>query len=88
MCSACPGWPSRKPCPNEQPASYKTLLQRDFTDDLELAARLAKRLFLGSFLYANVPARMIQFMRKSPTFCEIMQDLFAGTARRFYRIVN
>ena len=22
---------------------------------------------------------MIQFMRKSPTFCEIMQDLFAGT---------
>lgn len=69
----------RDTCPNEHPASYKTLLQRDFTDDLELAARLAKRLFLGRFLYANVPARMIQFMRKSPTFCEIMQDLFAGT---------
>src|SRR6478752_5926243 len=35
----------RDSCPIEQPASYKTLLQRDFTDDLELAARLAKRLF-------------------------------------------
>jgi geranylgeranyl reductase family protein len=65
--------------PQEHPGLYRTLLQRDFTDDLELAARLAKRLFLGQFLYSNVPARMIQFMRKSPTFCEIVQDLFAGT---------
>ena len=65
--------------PVEQPMAYRTLLQHDFTLDLELAARLAKRLFLGKFLYSNVPERMIQFMRRSPTFCIIMQDLFAGT---------
>lgn len=65
--------------PAGQPGAYRSLLQRDFIDDLELAARLAKRLFLGKFLYSNVPARMIQFMRKSPTFCDIMEDLFAGT---------
>jgi flavin-dependent dehydrogenase len=65
--------------PLDQPHAYRTLLQHDFTIDLEVAARLAKRLFLGKFLYSNVPERMIQFMRRSPTFCIIMQDLFAGT---------
>ena len=65
--------------PLDQPMAYRTLLQHDFTFDLEVAARLAKRLFLGKFLYSNVPERMIQFMRRSPTFCIIMQDLFAGT---------
>ncbi|MGH9632191.1 MAG: NAD(P)/FAD-dependent oxidoreductase [Bryobacteraceae bacterium] len=65
--------------PAGQSAAYRSLLQRDFIDDLELAARLAKRLFLGQFLYRNVPSRMIQFMRRSPTFCDIMEDLFAGT---------
>ena len=58
---------------------YRALLRSEFTDDLELASRLAKKLFLGRFIYNDVPARMIQFMRRSPTFCEIMQDLFAGT---------
>jgi Dehydrogenases (flavoproteins) len=65
--------------PAAQPEAYRSLLEHDFTADLEFAARLAKRLFLGSFLYKDVPARMIQFMRKSPTYCELMQDLFAGT---------
>jgi len=58
---------------------YRSLLRREFTDDLEVAARLAKRLFVGNFLYGDVPARMIHFMRHSPTFCAIIQDLFAGT---------
>jgi geranylgeranyl reductase family protein len=65
--------------PQDQPAAYKSILRHDFTDDLELASRLAKRLFCGRFLYGDVPARMIQFMRKSPTFCVLIQDLFAGT---------
>lgn len=59
--------------------AYRTLLHREFTDEMELASRLANRLYLGRFLYGDVPARMIQFMRRSPTFCHIMQDLFAGT---------
>ena len=62
-----------------QTAAYRARLQADFTGDLELASRLAKRLFLDSFLCGSVPERMIQFMRRSSTFCEILQDLFAGT---------
>lgn len=58
---------------------YRSMLDREFLDEMELASRLANRLYLGKFLYADVPSRMIQFMRRSPTFCHIMQDLFAGT---------
>ncbi|MBI1895406.1 MAG: NAD(P)/FAD-dependent oxidoreductase [Acidobacteria bacterium] len=80
--------------PAEQPAAYRALLQRDFVADLELAAWLAKRFFLGRFLCRQVPGRMIQFMRRSPTFCELMQDLFAGSQnyldlqRRVVRSLN
>jgi len=55
------------------------LLAREFALDLEFAATLAKRVFLGKFLFSSVPARMIQFMRRSPRFRDLMQDLFAGT---------
>lgn len=65
--------------PAERAAAYRAALHHDFLIDLEIAARLAKRLFLGRFMYNNVPERMIEFMRWSPTFCEVMQDLFAGT---------
>jgi geranylgeranyl reductase family protein len=58
---------------------YRSLLRREFLLELELASRLAKRLFLGRFLYSDVTARMIQFMQRSDTFCQIVQDLFAGT---------
>jgi hypothetical protein len=30
-------------------------------------------------MYGDVTARMIQFMRRSPTLCSVLQDLFAGT---------
>ncbi len=62
-----------------QTESYRARLRKDFTQDLELASRLAKRFFLETFLCGSVPERMIQFMRRSPAFCEILQDLFAGT---------
>jgi flavin-dependent dehydrogenase len=65
--------------PAEQASVYRSLLHRDFTMDLEVGAHVAKRLFLGQFLYGNVPARMVQFMRRSPSFSVIVQDLFAGT---------
>ena len=57
---------------------YRELLRRDFAADLELGARLAKRIFLGRFLCSSVTARMVQFTRRSPRFSAIMQDLFAG----------
>ena len=60
------------------PAAYRTLLRRDFAGDLEFGSRLAKRVFLGRFLLGSVPARMVQFTRRSPRFAAIVQDLFSG----------
>jgi flavin-dependent dehydrogenase len=59
--------------------AYRRMLRRDFAADLEFGSRLAKRIFLGSFLFGGVPARMVQFTRSSPKFAAIMQDLFAGS---------
>jgi len=65
--------------PAEKPAAYRALLAGEFALDLEFASTLARRVFLGTFMFSSVPARMIQFIRRSPRFCELMQDLFAGT---------
>ncbi|HEY2012377.1 MAG TPA: NAD(P)/FAD-dependent oxidoreductase [Bryobacteraceae bacterium] len=62
----------------ERMTQYRQLLRRDFTADLEFGSRLAKRVFLGRFLLGSVPARMVQFTRRSPRFSAIMRDLFAG----------
>ncbi len=59
--------------------AYRWLLRRDFAADLELGSRLAQRIFHGKYLFGSVPARMIQFTRRSPTFRDVMQDLFSGT---------
>jgi geranylgeranyl reductase family protein len=58
---------------------YCNLLRRDFTADLEFGASLAKRVFLGRFLFNAVPSRMVDFIRRSPRFRLLIQDLFAGT---------
>ena len=63
----------------EKAAAYRALLSHEFALDLEFAATLAKRVFLGRFMFSTVPARMIHFMRRSPRFRSLMQDLFAGT---------
>ena len=70
---------SESHAPAEKSRAYRALLLRDFVTDLAFGAGLAKRLFLGRFLYGTVPQRMIQFMRRSPRFHALMQDLFAGT---------
>ena len=62
----------------ERIAHYRKALRRDFAADLEFGSRLAKRVFLGRFLFGGVPARMVQFTRRSPRFASIMQDLFSG----------
>ena len=59
--------------------AYRWLLRRDFAADLELGSRLAQRVFHGHYMFGTVPARMIQFTRRSPTFRAVMQDLFSGT---------
>ncbi len=65
--------------PAEKPRVYRNLLLRDFVADLAFGAGLAKRLFLGKFLFGTVPQRMVQFLRRSPCFHALMEDLFAGT---------
>jgi len=62
----------------ERVKQYRALLQRDFMADLEFGSRLAKRFYLGRYLFGGVPARMVQFTRRSPRFRSVMQDLFAG----------
>jgi geranylgeranyl reductase family protein len=65
--------------PEKQAETYRQLISRDFGLDLTYGAGLAKRIFCGAFYFGAVPSRMIDFMKRSPKFCEIMQDLFAGT---------
>jgi geranylgeranyl reductase family protein len=63
----------------EKAQAYCGLLRRDFAADLEFGATLAKRVFLGRFLFSTVPARMVGFIRRSPRFRALIEDLFAGT---------
>ena len=63
----------------EKAQAYCSLLRRDFAADLEFGAALAKRVFLGRFLCGTVPARMVGFIRRSPCFRTLIEDLFAGT---------
>ena len=60
-------------------STYRRWLRKDFANDLEMGSRLAHRIFRGSFLFGSVPARMVQFTRRSPKFKAVIQDLFAGT---------
>jgi geranylgeranyl reductase family protein len=63
----------------EKTQSYSNLLRDDFAADLEFAASIAKRMFLGRFLFGSIPARMIGFVRRSACYRNVVQDLFAGT---------
>jgi geranylgeranyl reductase family protein len=65
--------------PARRADQYRQMISRDFGHDLTYGAGLAKRLFGSYILFSSVPCRMIEFMRRSPRFCDIMQDLFAGT---------
>jgi geranylgeranyl reductase family protein len=65
--------------PEKMAEAYRHAITRDFGLDLTYGAGLAKRLFCGALFFGAVPTRMIEFMKRSPKFCEIMQDLFAGT---------
>jgi geranylgeranyl reductase family protein len=65
--------------PAERAQAYRNLVRRDFMADLEFGATLAKRIFLGRFLFGAVPSRIVDFVRRSPRFRALMEDVFAGT---------
>ena len=63
----------------EKAQAYRSLLRHEFAADLEFGAAIARRVFLGRFLFSTVPARMVGFVRRSPRFRALIEDLFAGT---------
>ena len=62
-------------CPEKYPARVKAA----FSNELEFAARIVRRFYRGSFLGSAVTTRMVQFLRRSPVFRQLMGDLFSGT---------
>jgi flavin-dependent dehydrogenase len=62
-------------CPEKYPARVKAA----FSAELEFAARIVRRFYRGSFLGTAVTTRMVQFLRRSPVFRQLMGDLFSGT---------
>jgi len=64
---------------NGQPESYPEQLRAAFSADLELAADLARKLFRGTFLGAAITTRMVQMLKRSPTFRELIRDVFSGS---------
>ena len=62
-----------------QPESYPERLRSAFSADLELAAGLARKLFRGTFLGAAITTRMVQMLNRSPTFRELIRDVFSGS---------
>lgn len=64
---------------SQKAEAYHSRLRHDFMADLEFGSSLAKRVFVGRFLFGTVPNQMVGFMRRSARFNSLMQDLFAGT---------
>jgi flavin-dependent dehydrogenase len=62
-------------CPEKYPAWVKAT----FSAELEFAARIVRRFYRGSFLGSAVTTRMVQFMRRSPVFRQLVGDIFSGT---------
>jgi len=61
-------------CPEKYPAWVKAT----FSAELEFAARIVRRFYRGSFLGTAVTTRMVQLLRRSPVFRQLMGDLFSG----------
>lgn len=65
--------------PDAVPALYEEAIATEFGADLAYGATLAKRLFLGRYMFGPNTARFLQFLRRSPRLNGIVQELFAGT---------
>ncbi|MBL8236605.1 MAG: geranylgeranyl reductase family protein [Bryobacterales bacterium] len=60
-------------------AEYGAFIRSEFGDDLAYASTLARRLFLGRYLFGSNTGRLVQFLRRSSRLQGIVQQLFAGT---------
>src|SRR6202041_3376302 len=62
-------------CPEKYPAWVKA----EFSAELEFAARIVRRFYRGSVLGTAVTTRMVQLLRRSPVFRQLMGDIFSGS---------
>jgi len=62
-----------------QPAQYPERLRAAFSADLEFAANIARKVFRGIFLGGAITTRMVQLINYSPTFRDLMRDIFSGS---------
>jgi len=61
------------------PQMYTDWVRAAFSCELEFAARIVRRFYRGTFLGTAVTTRMVQFMRRSSIFRQIMAAIFSGT---------
>jgi flavin-dependent dehydrogenase len=61
------------------PQMYTDWVRASFSCELEFAAKIVRRFYRGSFLGTAVTTRMVQFLRRSTIFRQIMADIFSGT---------
>ncbi len=61
------------------PEKYPVRVKAAFSSELEFAARIVRRFYRGTFLGSAVTTRMVQFLRRSPVFRQLVSDLFSGT---------
>ena len=62
-----------------QPQAYPERMRAAFSDDLEFAANIARRMFRGNFLGGAITTRMVQLLGHSPAFRDLIGDVFSGS---------
>src|SRR5271163_4347513 len=62
-----------------QPELYPAQLRAAFSADLEFAANIAKKVFRGNFLGSAITTRVVQLVNYSPTFRDLIRDVFSGS---------
>ena len=62
-----------------KPQVYTDWVGAAFASELAFAARIVRRFYRGTFLGTAVTTRMVQFLKRSPVFRQLMADIFSGT---------
>ena len=62
-----------------KPQVYTDWVGAAFASELAFAARIVRRFYRGTFLGTAVTTRMVQFLRRSLVFRQLMADIFSGT---------
>ncbi|HUI75125.1 MAG TPA: NAD(P)/FAD-dependent oxidoreductase [Candidatus Acidoferrum sp.] len=61
------------------PEKYPAAVKAAFSSELEFAARIVRRFYRGTVLGTAVTTRMVQLLRRSVVFRQLMGDIFSGT---------